>query len=237
MRIFIKTDNNYSPYNDSAVEILKLKSEYIKKVVNISDIELNFCINRNEINDITKYTEVGGLNLDVESVEDCIMFNRFDIGEDNEWFIEILKEYNNHVNTFETALEQYNTYEIDEEINSKTIDDVNEIIEKIKAFTCVLDWMDVFEMYTYWDGHNNKEVFLTGDDCSEWLEVTDDEEHIIEKQLDSQEYNTGNYTLIESKSGQKWVIDQTYYNSLTDTWTITECNSIDEYLEQKRNEY
>ena len=194
IRIFTKEDKHYN-----SIEVLKLSNNDIVKVAYFSNQGYTFIIEEGREDDIQSYREIGGLSITEDEIKNSKVFTEDEVSSE---FIKLIMDEETEITEDETKKE----------------------IEKIKAFDNAIDWVELTETYTYWDGSNHKTIELNSD-CSDWQEV--DEEDIsdfeIEEILDSEEKGTCKEKIIMTKSGKKAIITISFYQGeISDTWEFIE---------------
>lgn len=188
------------------------------------DMGATYTVPVGKANDIKEFESVGGQIKNEEFLRNHIVFFENDTADCSpaKWFFELL--HRNHTfnyDNFEKALEDYNEFEIDADEPKITPEMLQAELEKIASLDPAYYWADLTEYYQYWDGSNQKTIWLS-EKSSEWEEVTGEPEYTITETLDSKDHGTGKTKTVRAESGSVYEVYESFYQGdITQRWTKT----------------
>lgn len=226
-RIFIREENRNLGCNGNGFEVLTINEEDIRKGYQFGD-DYQYSVTKDNIKDLTEYSEISGKIKDIEYLKEHIVFNSNDVGVEK-WFCKMIDDCSYKQINLEDIVNNYNKFKDDDEIEV-TIDMLNTQLEIVLKLDVASNWVDTAEYYTYWDGSNHQTIWLSGSDGydSEWEEVTGDEDYQVVETLDSK--NCGSYEkkIIQVKSGKKYIVESSFYQgSISDVWEETDLKEFE----------
>lgn len=192
--------------------------------------------------DITKKIELQGLvYVEKEKIEDIEEYHWENVESSESMDLENAKEYifTNAEETFTREEREYilNGWFEEDYTEEEEQEKIKIIIEKMKKDFVNYDYLETYLAYEYWDGSNWKEETLKHYFYDvEWEDYTEELEGM--KEIDYQEYNTGNYTMYRTKENELVMVNISYYQGEGEAIYFLDNNNyttIDEAFEEEIN--
>lgn len=221
-RFYVKDESSHSGLDVMNYEVLTVDVADIVTEINMS---CHVYVDEDEVENIEEYRCESSDSSEMLSQDTYFAVHVNDLPD---WFITLVDEYDGNI-------EDYN----ENEEQQITEAEIKEIMEKFKGETTENFYEE--KVVYLWDGHNHRRFVLESDGYSEFTNYTNEEEFKNLKEIDSENYSTGHYSL-KKNDEYTYLVDVSHYQgSLTDIYYSIE-NEIEtvedalEYLEKNNNE-